>query len=160
MECLSRWIYPACSSAIPNKLIKSIDQIHLNVIWINKPHDMKESDMIKDIKDGGREVTHFALRQLKKWIGWNRGSNKATHLGAGFQMSCSIRLEDWIVFLRQISMLINYLDHYQSSTNKFYDIGKCIISLPTPLWFGTTDMYYTELNLDFIRIGMRGILGL
>lgn len=42
MECLSRCIYPAYSNAIPSKLIKSINQINLNLIWRNRPHYMKK----------------------------------------------------------------------------------------------------------------------
>ena len=75
MECLSRCIYPAYSSAIPNKLIKSINQINLNFIWRNKPHYMKKSDMIKEIKDGGLKVIDFdclngtlKINWLKFWI--------------------------------------------------------------------------------------------
>lgn len=46
MERLSRCIYPAYSNAIPNKLIKSINQINLNFIWRNKPHYMKKLRMV------------------------------------------------------------------------------------------------------------------
>lgn len=59
MECLSRCIYPTYSSAIPNKLITSINQINLNFIWRNKPHYMKKRDMIEEIKDGGLKVIDF-----------------------------------------------------------------------------------------------------
>ncbi len=75
MECLSRCIYPAYSNAIPNKLIKSVNQINQNFIWRNKPHYMKKSNMVKEIKDGGLKVIDFdclngtfKINWLKYWI--------------------------------------------------------------------------------------------
>ncbi len=59
IECSSRCIYPAYSKAVPNKLIKSINQINLIFIWRCRLHYMNKSSMIKDIKDGGLRVIDF-----------------------------------------------------------------------------------------------------
>lgn len=75
MESLSRLIYSTCSTAVPNRLIKTINQINLNFIWRNKPHYLKKGHMVKEVKDGGLKVIDFdclngtlKINWLKSWI--------------------------------------------------------------------------------------------
>uniref|UniRef100_A0A3P9J195 Reverse transcriptase domain-containing protein n=1 Tax=Oryzias latipes TaxID=8090 RepID=A0A3P9J195_ORYLA len=79
MEGLSRCIYPSYSNAIPNKMIKSINQMTFNFIWRNKPHYMRKNYMVKEFKDGGLKVIDFdslngtlKINWLKSWIKHNQ----------------------------------------------------------------------------------------
>uniref|UniRef100_A0A8C6M6K1 Reverse transcriptase domain-containing protein n=1 Tax=Nothobranchius furzeri TaxID=105023 RepID=A0A8C6M6K1_NOTFU len=75
MESISRLVYPTCSTAISNNLIKKINTINFNFIWRNKPHYIKKDEMVKEIKDGGLKVIDFnclngtlKINWLKSWL--------------------------------------------------------------------------------------------
>ena len=59
MESLARCIYLAYSMAIPNKYIKTINQLNFNFIWKNRVHYIKKTEIIKDYKDGGLQAIDF-----------------------------------------------------------------------------------------------------
>ena len=71
MESLSRCIYPAYSMAIPDKFIKTVNQLNFNFIWKNRAHYLKKSAIIKEYEDGGIKALDFeclnAVLKLK-WL--------------------------------------------------------------------------------------------
>lgn len=54
MEALS-----ACSLAIPDNMIKSINQIIFNFIWKNRHHYIRKGDLVKSLEEGGLNAIDF-----------------------------------------------------------------------------------------------------
>lgn len=123
MECSSTCIDPAYSNAIPNKLIKSVNQINFNFIWRNRPHYLKRgSIMVKDLKDGGLKVIDFdKTNWVKSWLKHSDSFwcclpgdflNKLvlTQLFCGFILypNMSLFYDDW--FGRNIWSLVDLID--------------------------------------------------
>lgn len=70
MDSLSRFIYPAYSLAIPNKVIKKINQVNFDYIWRKKVHYIKRANLTKDFKDGGLQAIDFECINGTLKINW------------------------------------------------------------------------------------------
>lgn len=70
MESLARCIYPAYSMAIPEKVIKAINQLNFNFIWKNKIHYIKKSDIVKEYKEGGLNAIDFHCLNAVLKVKW------------------------------------------------------------------------------------------
>lgn len=71
MDSLSRFIYPAYSLSISNKVIKTINSLNFNFIWRNKCHYISKDDLVKPYIEGGGNAIDFDIMNgvLKlKWL--------------------------------------------------------------------------------------------
>ncbi|OOO00292.1 MAG: hypothetical protein ATN35_08065 [Epulopiscium sp. Nele67-Bin004] len=71
IESLSRVMYPAFSVAIPDSLIKAINQTNFNFIWRNKHHYLRKGDSVKPLEEGGLNVIDYEVMNgmIKlKWL--------------------------------------------------------------------------------------------
>lgn len=82
MESLSRCIYLTYTNAIPNEIIKSINQTNLDFMRRNRPHYKKKSNMVKEISDSGLKVIALTvLMEPLRQMGLNPGLHTATPSG-------------------------------------------------------------------------------
>lgn len=71
MDSLFRFIYPAYSLPVSNKMIKTINKLNFNFIWRNKNHYIRKEDLIKTYEGGGGNAIDFEVMNgiLKlKWL--------------------------------------------------------------------------------------------
>ncbi len=69
-EALSRLIYPAFSLSLSDSWIKDINQIQYKLIWKNKHHYIRTSDVVKPVCEGGLNVIDFDVMNGTLKLRW------------------------------------------------------------------------------------------
>ena len=163
MESISRCIYPAYSSAIPNKAIKVVNQINFDYIWKKKMHYIKRTEMTKEYKDGGLQAIDFDSINGTLKMNWLKSSlnNKSFwyHLsreifkklgGIDFLLKCDFNIHELPVklslFHQQVLLYWKLLYNHNS--------------LRTTHQYGTIDILLLKTSRCITRSGWIKISGL